>query len=395
MNTLAHIASDTIIYRQAQMSDKQALLHIENTCFANDRLSARQMVYWLKAKHKVLLLAQQGSEVIAYGLAIMRKGTSLARLYSLGVLPTARGLGVAKALITQLEEACVAKNKLFLRLEVSTTNHNAIALYRSMGYRDFGFYSAYYEDNSDALRMQKPILQSALLDMANNSVADAKQNKHKTTKSDVSAKNMRAYPYFQQTTDFTCGPAALLMAMANQDETVELSQQAELDIWRSATTIFMTSGHGGTHPLGLALAAETYGFKPQVFINQPIPLFLASVRSEQKKSILAFVEHGFLQQAKQKNIELRYEEFNVSHIKEALISGDSVLCLISSYQFDGFKGPHWVSVTHIDDDFLYIHDPEPTEHVIERQHVPVSLDKFERYTRYGKARLRTAIILRK
>jgi ribosomal protein S18 acetylase RimI-like enzyme len=405
MNTASALLRANIEYRHAQRSDHKALVHIENTCFANDRLSARQLLYWLNAAHKVMYVAVRDHLVVGYGLVIMRKGTSLARLYSIGVLSEARGLGIAKQLIEKLEQGCIEKNKLFLRLEVATTNHSAIALYRSLGYREFGYYCAYYEDSSDALRMQKPIMHNSMLnssitdisgeDGAKLAIAEASRLASQNKKLPNVFKTLKAYPYFQQTTEFTCGPSALLMSMAKLNKSVELTQQAELAIWRSATTIFMTSGHGGTHPLGLAIAAVNYGFKPEVFINQAIPLFLASVRNEQKKRILAYVEEEFLTQSKALNIDIRYEEFAIHHISEAIKTGASVLCLISSYQFDGFKGPHWVSVTHIDDHFLYIHDPEPTEQILERQHVPVSLHKFERYTRYGKARLRTAIILRK
>lgn len=389
MSNVAAIQATEVEYRHAQVSDRKAILLVEEACFANDRLSERQILYWLRAVHKVMYVALLEGQIVGYGLAIMRKGTSLARLYSLAVLSTARGLGIGKHLLGHLEQSCVEKNKLFLRLEVAISNHSAIALYSSLGYKEFGFYSEYYEDHSDALRMQKAILHNSIVN------SDVHINNHSA---DVTAlrnvKSISRYPYFQQTTEFTCGPAALLMAMAKLNQDITLSQQAELEIWRSATTIFMSTGHGGTHPLGLALAAVEYGFKPEVFINQHIPLFLASVRNEQKKSVLAFVEERFLRQATQANIAIRYEDFSSQHLNDALKSGASVICLISSYQFDGFKGPHWVSVTHIDEHFLYIHDPEAKEQVIERQHVPVSLEKFERYTRYGKAGLRTAIILR-
>ena len=146
-------------------------------------------------------------------------------------------------------------------------------------------------DQGFAIRMQKAILHDALvtadaLVTPNDTLETATQkpSRQKQDKpSEVArllkvpknkAKKLLAYPYYQQTTDFTCGPAALLMTMAALDENFVLTQQAELDIWRTATTIFMTSGHGGTHPLGLALAAVQFGYRPQVFINHAIPLFL-------------------------------------------------------------------------------------------------------------------------
>ncbi len=369
IKTLSTNIAQDIQYRASVLADFDDLVGIEKQCFERDRLSARQLKHWLKAPHKVMLVALLNGQIVAYGLVIMRKGTSLARLYSLAVLPKARGLGMAVSLLSQLESLSVQKNMLFMRLEVAVNNTAAINLYRSLGYKDFGFYAEYYEDKSDALRMQKSIAQNAV------------------------SKELAPYPYYQQTTEFSCGPASLLMAMAKLNKNIKLNQSLELDIWRTATTIFMTSGHGGTHPIGLALAAAEYGFTPHVYINQRVPLFLAGVRNEHKKSIVAEVEKEFLRKAMDKFLPIHYQDFSIDLIKRSLRQGHSVICLISSYQFDGYKGPHWVSITHIDDHFLYIHDPEPTSQVMERQHVPISLDKFVQYTCYGKAKLRTAIVL--
>ncbi|MCL1487420.1 MAG: peptidase C39 family protein [Marinobacter sp.] len=74
------------------------------------------------------------------------------------------------------------------------------------------------------------------------------------------ARNSRRYPYYPQTTEFTCGPAALIMAMAALNQQQSLTTLEELKIWREATTIFMLSGHGGCGPHGLALAAWHRGF---------------------------------------------------------------------------------------------------------------------------------------
>lgn len=252
------LTTDKIEYRDAILSDVALLSDLEKRCFSTDILSKRQFKYWIKSAHKVLIVASVNDCIAAYGLVILRKGTSLARLYSFAVLPEYRGKGLAASLLSQLERACIEHKRAYLRLEVSENNTAGIALYKSMGYSKFGDYPHYYEDNSNALRMQKPILQN------------------------VNTLRLSAYPYYAQTTDFTCGPSALLMAMAKLDDCTAVNQSAELDLWRTATTIFMTSGHGGSHPLGLAIAATKHGFTAQVYMNQQVPLFLAGVRSEEK-----------------------------------------------------------------------------------------------------------------
>ena len=135
---------------------------------------------------------------------------------------------------------------------------------------DSNQYSDYYDDHSDALRMQKNIRQTRELKVA------------------------RLTPWYQQTTEFTCGPAALLMAMGALEPTTKLSQTHELALWREGTTIFMTSGYGGCHPFGLALAANKRGFKSEVMVNTTEPLFLDGVRSENKKVVLSTVHQQLL-----------------------------------------------------------------------------------------------------
>lgn len=360
--------------RDCKAADLIALVALEQRCFDTDRLSKRSFSYWIKAKHRVFMVVEHDSQIIGYGLVIMRKGTRLARLYSIAIDKNIEGKGVGRQLMLALEKQTVDAGKLFLRLEVEKTNVRAIGLYESMGYKIFGDYAHYYENNGDAFRMQKPIRQVA---------------KHN---------QLPSYPWYAQTTDFTCGPAALMMAMASLSEKIQMGQPLEFDLWREATTIFMMSGHGGCHPLGLALAAEKRGFKTQVYINQALPLFTSGVRQAVKKHTVEVIEQQFETRAKHQNLPVVYEDFDLNALKNALMKGSKVLSLISTYRMDGYKVPHWVAITAIDEECLYLHDPSvPEQHAagFDCQHIPVALDDFVRLSSYGKTKLRTALVISK
>ena len=366
-----NMATDVNI-RPVKSADLPELVALEQRCFDSDRLSKRSFAYWIKAKHRVFLVALQQQTVIGYGLVIMRKGTRLARLYSIAIDKSAAGKGVGRQLMLALENDTVEAGKLFLRLEVEKTNERAIGLYQSMGYVIFGDYEHYYENNGDAFRMQKPIRQAAKINQ------------------------LPSYPWYAQTTDFTCGPSALMMAMASLDNKLLMEQSLELDLWREATTIFMMAGHGGCHPIGLALAANKRGFKVQVYINQALPLFTAGVRQEVKKQTLTIVEQQFQERAEQQAIPIEYVDFSLDNLRLALKNGSKVLSLISTYQMDGYKVPHWVAITAIDDECLYLHDPSlPEEHAagFDCQHIPVALDDFYKLSSYGSNKLRTALVI--
>ncbi len=366
----------TVSIRNAQVDDIAQLVELENASFQSDRLSQRRFMHWLKAtdSHRVFMVATHDDNVLGYGLVIMRKGTRLARLYSIAVSTSAQGMGVGKKLLLALEQQTLEQDKLFMRLEVATNNTGAIKLYESLGYRTFGTYANYYQGSIDALRMQKPIRQS------------------------LSLQTLPEYPWYQQTTEFTCGPSSLMMAMANLNAELDMSQSLELDIWRQATTIFMTSGHGGCHPIGLALAAHSLGFEVTAYVNTKAPLFIDGVRSEHKKYIMQAVDRQFLQQAKAQGIEIIYTDPDVKALHKGLSKGAAVISLISTYQLDGKKIPHWVTVTHIDEDCLYLHDPDPDDlhpQPMDCQHIPIAREDFFSMSAFGKSKLRTALLITK
>jgi len=356
------------------MGDLASLFELETATFETDRLSRRRLKHWIRAENGILLLAEADGHLLGYGLALLHRGTRLARLYSLAVSPQARGKGIARKLMKRLEKRAAKKGKLFMRLEVAQDNIPAIKLYKKLGFVTFGTFHDYYEDHRDALRMQKRIRYM-----------------------EENLKHLEV-PWYQQTTSFTCGPAALIMAMAALDHRLPASQELELDIWREATTIFMTSGHGGCHPIGLALAARARGFRANVFINKPEPLFVDSVRAQEKKEILTVVHNHYIKLAKEAGIRISYTNVSQKQVEQCLEEGALVLMLISTYRLDGRKAPHWVTITAIDDQCLYVHDPDPTEGEqsdFDCQYMPILRSDFDRMSVFGKNQLRTAVIIRR
>lgn len=365
----------TVTFRRASPDDLDTLEQIENRCFEGDRLNRRSLRNWIKAPHGEFIVALKQDRVVGYGLVWCHKGTRLARLYSLALLPEMRGSGTAARLMRELESATAGRGYLFMRLEVAKSNASAVALYRRSGYRVFGEYHDYYEDHSDALRMQKTIRYLSI------------------------DKTQRLTPWYQQTTPFTCGPAALMMAMASLDETRVVDQKQELDIWREATTIFMTTGHGGCHPLGLALAASQRGFSVEVLINTEGPLFLDGVRSAHKKEVLGVVHQQFVEKTEQDmHIRVMYEEIGQQRISDWLQEGYAVIILISTFRLDGKKAPHWVAVTGIDERCFYVHDPDAgddSQLAIDNQYLPITREDFDKMSAFGSGRLRTALAIKK
>lgn len=358
--------------RRAEPGDLQALTALEQRCFASDRLSRRSFRHHLRGRHSALLVAEQGGQLLGYGLLLLLRGTRLARVYSLAVEPQARGQAIGEHLLKQLEEHALSRGRVFMRLEVAVNNAAAIGLYERCGYRRFGLYSDYYQDHQDALRLQK------LLRAPREQLP------------------VQEAPWYGQTTHFSCGPAALMMAMAALDESIEPNQTLELELWRESTTIFMTSGLGGTHPFGLALAAARRGLAAAVYLNSEQPLFIDGVRSDDKKQVMTLVHQTFLQQCQQAVLPIHYREFDDSALQQWLQRGSAVLMLISTYRMDGKKAPHWVLVTGLDQHCIYLHDPDVEsdwQQPIDCQHLPIARADFDKMSQFGAARLRCAVVL--
>lgn len=150
-------SADRVAIRAATAADAATLQAIETACFTQDRISPRAMARNLRSATADVLLATLGSQPAGYALLLYRATSTLARLYSIATLPSARGKGVGRRLMDALEAAARKRGCNRLRLEVREKNRPAIALYEALGYQRIGRYEDYYEDGAPALRFEKQL----------------------------------------------------------------------------------------------------------------------------------------------------------------------------------------------------------------------------------------------
>ena len=148
--------------RLATSDDLNALLQLEHRCFTEDRLSRRSFRRFLDMPRDRLIVAETENEgekeLLGYCLVLMSAATRMARIYSIAVLPTARGRGIGEELVRTAEHEAADAGRILMRLEVREDNSGAIGLYKRLGYRQFGTYRDYYEDHGTALRFERRIL---------------------------------------------------------------------------------------------------------------------------------------------------------------------------------------------------------------------------------------------
>ncbi len=368
-------AAPPLTLRQALTSDIPALLAIEERCFETDRLTRRSFHHMITKGNAMVLVELHGDVIAGYAMVAFHAGTSLARLYSFAVDPPFRRSGAGTRLLTAAEQAARAHDCIYLRLEVRRDNRAAIDLYKRNGFREFGVYADYYEDHMEALRLEKRL----------GAVGPS------------APLGARLVPYYQQTLDFTCGPSALMMGMKALRPDLELNRQLEIRLWREATTVFMTSGHGGCGPYGLALAAWRRGLDVEICVKDDSVPFLDGVRDDDKKEVMRLVHQEMIDELAGTGVRVSHRTLTSADMAEAVQDGAVPIVLISSYRIYREKFPHWVVVSGADDRFLYVHDPlvydEQHAH-IDRIFMPIPRQDFERMARYGKAQLKATLLLR-
>ena len=363
------------ILRTATSADIPALVRLENQSFPTDRLSSRNFRYMLSKGNAVTVVeTDRDGEIRGYALVLFHRGTPLARLYSIAVSPRWRGKGIGRVLMKAAEEAARDRDAAYMRLEVRADDKETQEFYKRLGYRPFGYHSQYYEDHTDAVRMDKVIAPGL-------------------------APNVTRVPYYRQRLEFTCGPAALMMAMHALDRKMTMTAIDELRIWRESTTVFMTAGHGGCSPYGLALAAHQRGFDVELFMSDRNVPFVETVRSDLKREVIRQVHKDFLEQLAHTPVPVVYRPLTLNEMREKFAEGGIPIVLVSSYQFDRRKELHWVVVTGFDEKYDYVHDPyvddaeakSPTD----RMHIPVPQRTFDRMARYGKQNRKAALIIKR
>lgn len=359
--------------RAATSADIPALHQMEQRCFQGDRIGTRSFRYLISRAHARVLVSESAGSLQGYVVVLFRRGVSMARLYSIAVDETARGQGVAADLVGAAEQAALDEGVVEMRLEVRQDNTASQQLFRGLGYRPFGTYARYYEDAADALRYHRYLTPARPPTLA-------------------------AMPYYAQTLDFTCGPACLMMAMNSLQPGCTMDRRLELRLWRESTTVFMTTGHGGCGPHGLALAAHRRGFPVSLLLASEGPLFLSSVRSSRKRSVMQLVQEDFIEEATEQGIARTIAPVRPQDLAAAREQGTVPLVLISSFRLYGEKSPHWVVMNGMDERFVYLMDPFVDEaggrSTTDCLNMPVPVAEFDRMARYGRSGEQAAVLVR-
>jgi hypothetical protein len=185
----------------------------------------------------------------------------------------------------------------------------------------------------------------------------ARTLKSKTAKRAAGKVTGRKLPYYNQSTDFTCGPSSLMMAMTALDKSQPIDRAHELQLWREANTVFMGQGHPGSSPYGLALAGWRRGFQITLWLSKRGPYLLKYQKQADLRKVSDLVQREDEKLLKATKVPMLLKKWTIADLKAAIEGGAVPLVLVSTNVFHGDNGPHWVAIAGIDDDHVYVNDP--------------------------------------
>src|SRR5207249_11615291 len=232
----------------------------------------------------------------------------------------------------------------------------------------------YYEDGGDALRFEKRLV--------------------------LKLPDLKAPPrYFHQTSEFTCGPACIMMALAWADRRFEPAPAFEFRLWREATTICMGAGPGGCEPFGMAVALARHGLKPELYVSRPAPYFLDTAKSTEKRRVMQLTQREFEREASALAIPSHLTPVTESVLMRALDAGSVAIVLVSGYHMVPRGKPHWIFAFGSDGAHVLVHDPAAVRDdqgmAVAAETYAVPWPAFERVLLLGRERLSAAIVIRK
>ncbi|MBT1160591.1 peptidase C39 family protein [Bifidobacterium sp. SO1] len=203
-----------------------------------------------------------------------------------------------------------------------------------------------------------------------------------------------AAAHYRQTTEFTCGPVAVLTAMYRLGLAPRPTRAEELQMWRDATIAV------ACEPYGLALAATRRGAHPSIRVSAAGPVLHPDSRLGILDPAMARdTQIAFERQAREQGIDVQVAPFDASDIAALVDAGHVAVVLIDELHMHGEACPHWVTVTGRDpaSGALLIDDPwtdaEYGETGVDAWQLPVRPEDFDLMIRYDAPRSAQAMLV--
>jgi hypothetical protein len=209
-------------------------------------------------------------------------------------------------------------------------------------------------------------------------------------------------PYYAQTTLFTCGAVAALLAVETIGESAfdgtAADRDLELSFWRQA------SNYPACEPIGLAVALRERlggvvpgGAAIEVALDADGPVLLESYPDGFEREFRERLQAESVRRAGELDLPIRRDRVPLDEVARRVREGELALLLIDEQPMHGETGPHWVLAHAAHSDLVVIQDPwisaELGETWVDTHDLPVPVADLDRMLAWGPEGHRGVVFL--
>jgi ribosomal-protein-alanine N-acetyltransferase len=143
-----------ITYRVANAFDLPVFVSLDKELFPYSPWSTSQYKEEFSSPTRHFVVAVDAEQNIVGYAGVFAPGGAEADVLTVGVIPSQRGKGIAKALMALITDWAKEQGSIAMMLEVKVDNAEAIGLYQSLGYSQLNIRKDYFGAGLDALVMR-------------------------------------------------------------------------------------------------------------------------------------------------------------------------------------------------------------------------------------------------
>ncbi len=169
-------------------------------------------------------------------------------------------------------------------------------------------------------------------------------------------------PYYAQSSEFSCGPACVLMVMKHFDPRLEIGRELEFEVWRQCNMI----GIKGADPYGLSVPLIDAGYEVRLITEnrrtvdyKPWRRRLLRHFSSEEIELSLFGMRENRQRAISRDLPVTYKRPVVADLIRGVREGLVPIALVHMGIIHSLNIPHWIVVTDADEQYVVFNDPYP------------------------------------
>jgi ribosomal-protein-alanine N-acetyltransferase len=143
-----------ISYRVATAFDLPVFVSLDKELFPYSPWSASQYKEEFSSPTRHFVVATDAAQNIIGFAGVFAPGQAEADVLTVGVIPSHRGQGIARQLMSMITNWATEQGSIAMMLEVKVDNSDAIGLYESLGYSKLNVRKDYFGAGLDALVMR-------------------------------------------------------------------------------------------------------------------------------------------------------------------------------------------------------------------------------------------------